>query len=120
VCWYIKDSQLIKWNFLVNIKGIMENFKNKESYLQRKAKQLQQWERVIDKLISRVEQTKDRKKTELRHHIVKIQVKKARTAVKLRQLQNTGNGKWNEIKADFEKSWRELRQAFLKASAKPK
>jgi hypothetical protein len=98
----------------------MENHKNKESYLQRRIQQLQQWERVIDKLISRADLAKDKRETELRHHIVKIQVKKARTEVILRHLQEEGNGKWDEIKASLEKSWVELREAFLKASAKPK
>ena len=85
-----------------------------------KAKQLKQWERVINKLISSVETAKDRRKKELLHHIVKIQVKKARTEAKLRQMQNEENGNWNNLKGDFEKSWRELREAFLKASARPK
>ena len=95
----------------------MENHKNKESYLQRRTQQLQQWERVIDKLISRADKAKDISETDLRHHIVKIQVKKARTEVILRHLQEEGNGKWDDIKAGLEKSWKDLRKAFLKASA---
>jgi hypothetical protein len=98
----------------------MENLKDKESYLQRKAQQLRQWERVIEKLISRADRAKDKRETELRHHILKIQVKKARTEAKLRQLQEEENGKWDDIKAGLEKSWVELREAFLKASARPK
>ena len=98
----------------------MENIKNRESYLQRRAEQLRQWERVIDKLISRADKAKDRSKTELGHHIVKIQVKKARTEAKLRQLHEAGNEKWDDIKADLEISWVELREAFSKASARPK
>ena len=98
----------------------MENLKDKESYLQRKAQQLRQWERVIEKLISRADRAKDKRETELRHHILKIQVKKTRTEAKLRQLQEEENGKWDDIKAGLEKSWVELREAFLKASARPK
>ena len=98
----------------------MENLINKESYLLRRAEQLHQWERVIDKLISRAERAKDRSKTELHHHIVKIWVKKVRTEVKLRHLKEAGNGKWNDLKADLDKSWGELRETFLKASARPK
>jgi hypothetical protein len=98
----------------------MENLINKESYLLRRAEQLHQWERVIDKLISRDERAKDRSKTELHHHIVKIWVKKARTEVKLRHLKDAEKGKWNDLKADLEKSLEELREAFLKSSTKPK
>jgi len=96
----------------------MKNTINRESYFLTKTIQLKQWKRVLDKLISRAEKTKDRKKTELLHHIVKIQVKKARTEAKLRQLQNEKNGNRSNLKADFEKSWGDLRKAFLRASAK--
>jgi hypothetical protein len=96
----------------------MENLKNNESYLQRRAQQLRQWERVIEKLISRADRAKDKREIELRHHILKIQVKKARTEAKLRQLQEADYGKWDVIKAGLEKSWVELREAFLKASAR--
>lgn len=95
----------------------MKNLTKKESYLHRRAEQLVQWERVIDKLISRADEASGKHKTELRHHIIKIRVKKARTEVILRQLQEAGNGKWDEIKAILEISWRELRESFLKASA---
>jgi hypothetical protein len=98
----------------------MKNLINRESYLQIKTKQLQQWERVVDKLISRADNAKDRSQTELRHHILKIQVSKARTEAKLRKLQKANNGKWNDIKADFEISWGQLRQSFLKASTRSK
>ena len=98
----------------------MENPINKESYLLRRAEQLQQWERVIDILISRADKAKDSGKTELRHHIVKIWVQKARTEVKLRHLHEAGKEKWDDLKADLEKSWGELRIAFSKAAARPK
>lgn len=98
----------------------MRNLINRESYLQTKTKQLLQWDRVIEKLISRADNTADRGQTEIRHHIIKIQVNKARAEAKLRKLQKENNGNWNDIKADFEKSWNELRQSFLKASTRSK
>ena len=101
-------------------KNIMENFINKESYLQRRTEQLRQWERVMDKLILRADKAKNDQKTELAHHIVKIQEKKAKTEFKLRQLQESGNEKWDDFKVGLEKSWVELREAFLEASARPK
>jgi hypothetical protein len=99
---------------------MMETTGDKASYLHRKTAQLQQWERVMDKLIARAADDKDSSNTELRHHIVKIRVKKARLEANLRQLQETENGNWDDIKAGLEINWVELREAFLKASAKPK
>ena len=97
----------------------MENFQNKESYLHRRADQLQQWDRVIDRLTSRADKAKDKSKVELRNHIAKIQAKKAKTENILKQLHNAGNEKWDNIKAAFEENWLELREAFLEVSAGP-
>jgi hypothetical protein len=94
--------------------------KIKEIYLERRIKQLKQWDRVIEKLKSRADKANDKTEEDLRHHIVKIQVKKARTEVRLRQLQNEDDNKWAFTKAGLEKSWLDLRNAILRASAKPK
>ena len=99
----------------------LKNWEYQESYLQRRSEQLKQWQRVIDKLKLRAAKALDsRSKNNLRNHIVKIQVQKARTEAKLNQLQETGSENWHAIRADLDKSWLELREAFLKASARAK
>ncbi len=98
----------------------MKKHTNKEIYLQRRAQQLIQWERVIDKLKLRADKSEDKSKTDLNHHILKIQVKKARTEVQLRQLQKAENGNWDDLKTSLEQSWTDLRRAFIRASARPK
>jgi hypothetical protein len=99
---------------------MVNNLKNKESYLYRRTEQLRQWERVIDNLTLMADKASGKRKTELLHHIIKIRVKKARTEVILRQLREAEDCKWDELKTILEISWRELRQSFLKASAKSK
>jgi hypothetical protein len=91
-----------------------------ESYLQRRAAQLHQWQRVLDRLISRAVKAEGKSRRDQHHHIIKIQVKKDRTEVNLKQLSRAGNKMWDNIKIGMEKSWKELREAFLKASARPK
>jgi hypothetical protein len=54
---------------------MMNNMNNKESYLQRKSDQLQQWERVMDRLIARAKKTEDKKKVQLLDQIEKIKTK---------------------------------------------
>ena len=98
----------------------MEDHKNKESYMQRKAQQLIQWDRVIDKLQARADKAKDKSKSDLHRHIIKIKVIKARTAVILNRLRNADNGNWDNIRMDLEKSWGLLRRAFSNASVRPK
>ena len=66
--------------------------------------------------MSRANKAGDTNKTEIYHRISKVLVNKARSEHKLWQLQNVGNEKWNEIKAEVEKSWVELRNSFLDTS----
>ena len=98
---------------------ILKTLKNKESYIQRKSQQLRQWEHGINILRTRADKPKDKNNTEILDQIGKILVLKARSEYKLIQLQQSGNGKWNEIKAGLEKSLVGLRKSFLNASAKP-
>jgi hypothetical protein len=114
------DLKIVKRKFQPNPEKIMESLKNREFYLHRRAEQLRQWERVIDKLIVRADKASDKSRKELRRHIARIKVKKASTEVKLKHLQEEGNGNWDALKADLELNWVELRKAFLRASAKPK
>lgn len=96
---------------------IKEHSIEENSYLQKRAQQLHQWQRVLDKMISKAGTAKGKPRRDLHHHILKIQVKKDRTEVKLRQLIKASNEKWDEIKTGMEKSWQELREAFLKSTA---
>ncbi|MEJ2544076.1 MAG: hypothetical protein P8Y99_08405 [Calditrichaceae bacterium] len=91
-----------------------------KSYLQRRTIQLRLWQRVLDRLISRAVKAEGKNRREQHRHIIKIQVKKDRTEVKLKQLSGASNKMWDNIKMGMEKSWKELREAFLKASAKTK
>ena len=97
---------------------ILENLKNKEAYLLRKLQQLQQWEHVINILRTRADKSKANHNPELRKHIGNILVQKARSEYKLRQLQQASNEEWNTTKSGLEKSWIELRAAFLNTTTK--
>ncbi len=90
---------------------------DKKSYLDRRTEQLRQWEPILGKLILRAEKAPNKSETELHHHIIKIQVKKARIEAKLKALRKAGKGEWDDLKIGFENSWKDLRQAFLKSSA---
>jgi len=96
----------------------MNSAERRVTYLHRKAVQLFQWEKVLNKLRGRADQAIDKDETNLRHHILKIWVKKARTEAKLHTLGESENGNWDRLKADFEKHWKDLRHAFLKASGR--
>jgi hypothetical protein len=94
----------------------MENTDCKELYLQRKAQQLMQWDKVVDKLKTREAGAVMKFKTDLQHHILKIQVIKARTEAKLRNLRIADKSDWDASRQEMEKSWLRLRLAFSRAA----
>ena len=96
----------------------MENLKNKKYYLRRRTKQLHQWDRVIDRMKARADKAQNQSKTEILRHIINIEVKKEGIALDLRNLKKAENEIWDNIKAKIEKSWVELRHAFLNPSAR--
>jgi len=94
----------------------MENPFSKENYLQRKAEQLKQWERVLEKITLRVEIANDKNKPVIRQHIKKIRTLKSQTEFILEQLQKADNERWESSNINLEKNMENLRNAFLESS----
>jgi hypothetical protein len=91
---------------------MLDILKNKDSYLQRKAEQLHQWERVMDNLIIRAQRASDNKKIEILDQIKRIKAKKASIKNQLKRMETSGEKEWQDEKDSLEKSWKELRDAF--------
>ncbi len=89
--------------------------KGNQIYLQKKDELLQKLESVIEKLTSKMEKSEGNNKTNLQHHIIKIQVKKARTDVILRKLKGKGDENLDDLKINLDISLKELRKAFSNA-----
>ena len=69
---------------------------------------------AIDELKLKVENSMVEDKTSLHNHILKIQVKKARTLDKLRQLHSVEDVLWKALKENLEISYKELKVAYSK------
>ncbi len=91
---------------------------DKKSYLQKLADQLQQWDVELDELKARAGKAKAESKTELLNQVEALRMKKETAQNKLKQLQEAGEGAWDDMKAGIEKSWTELTGAFSNAFAK--
>jgi hypothetical protein len=91
---------------------------DKQSFLQKLATQLQEWDTEIDELKVKAHLAKADAKDELNKQIEDLRVKKEAAQVKLKQLQEVGDEAWDELKAGAEKSWTELRGAFRSAMSK--
>jgi hypothetical protein len=91
--------------------------RNNEFYLQKNTDLLQKLESVIDTLILKAEKAEGKHKTNLQHHVIKIQVKKARTDVILRKLKRKENEEQDDLKNNFEISLKKLKKALSNASS---
>lgn len=91
---------------------------DKKSYLQKMADQLKQWDAEIVDLKAKAGKAKAESKTELLNQINELRTEKEAVQDKLKQLQEAGDGSWDEVKAGLERSWTEFKGAFSKASAK--
>ena len=91
---------------------------NKKTYLQQMAEQLKQWDAEIEELKVKGAQTKVESRAEFLSQIDVLRAKKKSVQDKLKQLQEAGDGAWDEMKNGLERSWTEFKGAFTKASAK--
>ena len=89
--------------------------KDNEFYLQKNTDLLQKLESVIDKLIVKADKAQGKNKTNLQHHVIKIQVKKARSDVLLRKLKGKETEEKDDLKNNLEISLKELKKAFSNA-----
>jgi predicted nucleic acid-binding Zn-ribbon protein len=94
------------------------SMKNKESYLQKLANQLQQRDAEIVELKAKADKVATESKSELFLQIDELREKTETARNKLKQLQTAEDGAWEDVKAGVEKSWEELKGAFSKASAR--
>jgi uncharacterized coiled-coil DUF342 family protein len=91
---------------------------DKKSYLQKMADQLKQWDAKIDELKAKADKTKAESREEFLKQIDILRAKKKSVQDKLKQLQEAGDGAWDEMKTGLERSWTEFKGAFSNASAK--
>lgn len=91
---------------------------DKKSYLQKLAEQLQEWDTEIDELKVQAHLAKADAKDALQKQLDELNAKKQAAQIKLKQLQETGDEAWDDIKTGVEKSWTELRGAFRSAMSK--
>jgi chromosome segregation ATPase len=91
---------------------------DKNSYLQKMADQLKQWDAEIVDLKTKAGKAKGESRTGLHSQIDELRAKKEAAQDKLKQLREAGDGAWDDMKAGFERSWREFKGAFSNASSK--
>ncbi len=90
----------------------------KQSYLNKLASQLQEWDKEIDVLKVKADNAKAGAKVELQTQLNELRAKRDSAQVKFKELQQAGDEAWDDIKDGVEKSWTELKGAFKSAMSK--
>ena len=96
----------------------MEAISEKEAYLKKLSARLKQKEIDIEKMQAKVDAAKgDLREAHLKE-IKELRMKKNTVLDNMKQLQESGEEMWDEIKKGVDKSWSELRDAFSTVYAK--
>jgi len=91
---------------------------DKNSYLQKLAQQLQDWDKEMDDLRLKADQAKTGAKSEFKKQLDELRAKKEVAQNKFDELQRSGDEAWEEVKEGLEKSWNELKVSFRSAFSK--
>jgi len=91
---------------------------NKEAYQQQLQAKLDEWQAEIDKLRAKAQAAKADAQVEYNKQIEDLQGKQDDAKQRLAELQQSGEGAWEELRAGIEKSWNDLGEAVSAAKAK--
>lgn len=91
---------------------------NKEAYKQKVRAQLDEWKAEADKLRAKIKKNQADKKIDSSKYLDELKVKQQEARAKLKQLEDSGEDAWEDIKSGLEKATSELKSSFQKARAK--
>ncbi len=114
----LKSYIYLEYIFPIKPENKMDTMNDKKLYLQRKADQVQQWERVMENMIARANKAKDKERSEILNQIDNIKVKKENIEHHLRRCKISDEKDWKNEKNDLDKSWKELRDAFSSSAVR--
>lgn len=91
---------------------------NKEAYKQKIRAQLDEWKAEADKLRARIKKKQADGKIDSSNYLDELKVKQQEARAKLKQLEESGEDAWEDIKSGLEKATAELKESYQKARAK--
>jgi uncharacterized coiled-coil DUF342 family protein len=91
---------------------------NKEAYQQQLEAKLEEWQAEIDKLRAKAKGAAADSQVEYNQQIDALQSKQDEATQKLAELQEAGEGAWEQLKTGAEKAWNDLGEAVNAAKSK--
>lgn len=91
---------------------------NKEAYKEKIRAQLDEWKAEADKLRARIKKKQADGKIDSSKYLDELKVKQQEARAKLKQLEDSGEDAWEDIKSGLEKATAELKESYQKVRAK--
>jgi predicted nucleic acid-binding Zn-ribbon protein len=91
--------------------------KKRDAYVEKLRAKMDEWNAEIDKLKTKADQAEAELKMDYSEQLEDLQAKHKDIEDKLAELQQTGEGAWEDLREGLEKSWEILRISFSKAKS---
>jgi len=89
----------------------------RDAYVQKLKAQLDEWNADINKLEAKSDQAEAGAKIEYHKRIADLRARLKEVGDKIGELQQTGEGPWEDLKQGLENSWDILKASFTKAKS---
>jgi len=90
----------------------------KDQYIQKLHAKLDEWNAEIDKLKAKADQVETESRMEYQNQIKNLQEKRGKAEKKITELQNAGEGAWEDLKAGAQLAWDAMEDALKSARSR--
>jgi uncharacterized coiled-coil DUF342 family protein len=91
---------------------------NRDAYVEKMKAKLDEWNAEIDKLAAEADQADAETKIEYNKQIVDLRAKRKEMEDKIAEVQQAGEGAWEDLKQGIENSWEILKTSFNRAKSR--
>jgi len=89
----------------------------RDAYVQKLKSQLDEWNADISKLEAKADHAEARAKIEYHKRIADLRSRRKEVEDNIRELQEAGEGAWEDLKQGLENSWEILKASYTKAKS---
>jgi len=89
----------------------------REAYVQKLKAKIDEWNAEMDRLAAKADQAEAEAKIEYHRQLEDVRAKRKEVENRLAQLQQAGEGSWEDLKQGLENSWEILKKSFAKAKS---
>ena len=90
----------------------------RDAYVQKLKAKMDEWNVEIDKLQAKADQAEAEAKIEYHEQIEDLRAKRKEVEAKIAEVQQAGEGAWEDLKQGLENSWEILKGAFAKVKSR--